>query len=229
MTGKLYGVGVGPGDPELMTLKAVKVIRDSDVIALPGEHPKDTVAWQIAVKVCPEMEEKELLAVPMPMTKDKEKLKESHRQGARIICGGLKTGKQVAFLTLGDPTVYSTYLYMHKIVKNAGYPVEIISGITSFTAVAAKLNMGLAEGSELLHVVPASYQIQDSLELPGTKVLMKAGKRIRDVKQQLKDHNVEVSMIENCGMPEEKIYYGVDEIPEDAGYYSLLIVKEKRR
>ncbi|QOV19977.1 precorrin-2 C(20)-methyltransferase [Blautia liquoris] len=229
MTGKLYGVGVGPGDPELMTLKAVKVIRDSDVIALPGEHPKDTVAWQIAVKVCPEMEEKELLAVPMPMTKDKEKLKESHRQGARIICGGLKTGKQVAFLTLGDPTVYSTYLYMHKIVKNAGYPVEIINGITSFTAVAAKLNMGLAEGGELLHVVPASYQIQDSLELPGTKVLMKAGKRIRDVKQQLKDHNVEVSMIENCGMPEEKIYYGVDEIPEDAGYYSLLIVKEKRR
>mgnify|MGYP001001374248 FL=1 len=228
MKGKLYGVGVGPGDPELMTLKALKVIRNSDVIALPGENPRDTTAWQIAVKVCPEIEEKELLAVHMPMTKDKEKLEMSHRRGADAICALLKDEKQVAFLTLGDPTVYSTYLYIHKIIQAEGYPVEIISGITSFTAVAAKLNIGLVEGSEPLHV-PASYQIEDSLKLPGTKVLMKAGKKMADVKQQLKEHGSDVAMIENCGMSTEKIYYGVDEIPEDAGYYSLLIVKGKQK
>ncbi|WP_230398051.1 precorrin-2 C(20)-methyltransferase [Novisyntrophococcus fermenticellae] len=229
MTAKLYGIGVGPGDPELLTLKALRIIRESDVVALPGENPGDTVAYKIVVQVYPGLAGKELLAVPMPMTKDPMKLETSHRQGAEAVTALLEQGRQVAFLTLGDPTVYSTYLYVHKRVEDAGYPVEIISGITSFCAVAAKLNIGLVEKAEPLHVVPASYQIEDSLKLPGTKVLMKAGKRLGHVKQMLKEYGEEAVMIENCGMPDEKIYRSVDEIPEDAGYYSLIIVKEKNK
>ena len=226
MKAKLYGVGIGPGDPELLTLKALRIIRESDVIALPGSEPKDTVAYQIVKGAYPELDQKELLAVDMPMTKDPEKLEKSHEEGADKIRGCLEKGLQVAFLTLGDPTVYSTYLYVHKKVIASGYEAEIISGITSFCAVAARLNMGLVEKAEPLHVMPASYQISDALKLPGTKVLMKAGKKMKQVKEELKAMGAQAVMIENCGMPNEKIYWNVDEIPEDAGYYSLIIVKE---
>lgn len=227
MKAKLYGVGIGPGDPELLTLKALRIIRESPVIAFPGSDPKETVAYKIVKGAYPELDQKELLAVDMPMTKDPEKLEKSHQAGADAVCACLDEGRQVAFLTLGDPTVYSTYLYVHKKVLHAGYEAEIISGITSFCAVAARLNMGLVEKAEPLHVMPASYQISDALKLSGTRVLMKAGKKMGQVKEELKAMGAEAVMIENCGMPDEKIYRSADEIPEDAGYYSLIIVKEK--
>ena len=220
MKAKLYGVGIGPGDPELLTLKALRIIRESPVIALPGSDPKETVAYKIVKGAYPELDQKELLAVDMPMTKDPEKLEKSHQAGADAVCACLDEGRQVAFLTLGDPTVYSTYLYVHKKVLHAGYEAEIISGITSFCAVAARLNMGLVEKAEPLHVMPASYQISDALTLSGTRVLMKAGKKMGQVKEELKAMGAEAVMIENCGMPDEKIYRSADEIPEDAGYYS---------
>jgi len=226
MTAKLYGLGVGPGDPELLTLKALRIIKESEVIAVPGKVPQDTVAYKIVVQAYPELADKELLPIDMPMTKDIDVLQESHDQGAKTIAAYLDAGKQVAFLTLGDTTVYSTYLYVHKRIQEMGYDVEIVSGITSFCAVAARLNMGLVEKEEQLHVIPASYQIDEALKLPGTKVLMKAGKKMSDVKARLKTMNAQVVMIENCGMKDERIFRGADEIPEDAGYYSLIIVKE---
>ena len=216
MTGTLYGVGVGPGDPELLTIKALRLIRESEVIAVPGTNPQETVAYKIVKQAYPALDEKELLGLDMPMTKDAKLLQEC-----------LRAGKSVAFLTLGDPTVYSTYLYVHKRVEADGFPVEIISGITSFCAVAARMNMGLVEKAEPLHVIPASYQIEDALKLSGTKVLMKAGKKMGQVKQQLLEQSGEVVMIENCGMEGERCYRGAEEIPEEAGYYSLIIVKEE--
>ena len=139
----------------------------------------------------------------------------------------LDSGRNVAFLTLGDPTVYATYIYIHKRVEKAGYDTEIISGITSFCAVAARLNIGLVEKAEPLHVIPASYQIEEALKLPGTKVLMKSGKKMKSVKETLKAMpDCQVMMIENCGMENEKIYRSADEIDENAGYYSLIIVRE---
>ena len=109
MRGMLYGVGVGPGDPELMTLKAVRMIREADVVAVPGEHAKDTVAYQIAVQAVPELETKELLAIYMPMTHDRAKMQENHQKGAKLLEKMLDAGKKVVFLTLGDPTIYSTF------------------------------------------------------------------------------------------------------------------------
>lgn len=228
MRGTLYGVGIGPGDPELLTLKAVRVIREADCIAVPGTKKEETVAWQITVQAVPEIAGKECLEIHMPMTKDRAMLEESHNAAAEQVAAALESGKNVAFLTLGDPSVYSTYLYVHKRILAMGYPAEIISGIPSFCAVAARMNIGLVEKSEPLHVIPASYQIEDALKLPGTKVLMKAGKKMREVKQQLLQmDNAETVMIENCGMPGEKQYRGAEEIPDAAGYYSLIIVKEK--
>lgn len=225
MRGKLYGVGIGPGDPELLTLKAVRLIRECPVFAVPGKVKEETVAYKIVKQAVPELDEKECLEVEFRMTKDEKKLDEIHRAGAKKVMECLDTGKDVAFLTLGDPTVYSTYLYIHQLVKEAGYDTEIISGITSFCAVAARLNSGLVEKAQMLHVIPSSYRIEDALELPGVKVLMKAGSRMGQVKEQLLEKNCQVEMIENCGMEEERIYRSAEEIPEQAGYYSLLIVK----
>ena len=110
MAGRLYGVGVGPGDPELMTIKACKIIRNCPVIAVPGKAPEETVAYQIAAGAEPAVREKELLGIHMPMTKDPKILEESHRAAVEKLKEELDAGKDVAFLTLGDPTVYSTYL-----------------------------------------------------------------------------------------------------------------------
>ena len=170
-----------------------------------------------------------MISLPMPMTKDKEQLKQVHDEGTRIIADQLDQGKNVVFLTLGDPTVYSTYLYVHKRVAQMGYDTEIVSGITSFCAVSARFNQGLVEKAQQLHVIPASYQIEEALKLPGTKVLMKTGKQMKTVKEQIKASGSEAMMIQNCGMPDEQIYRTVDEIPEDAGYYSLIIVKEEKK
>ena len=219
MTGILFGTGIGPGDPELMTLKAVRLIWENDTIAVPGEKPEESIAYQIAVQAVPELAEKELVAIPMPMTKNAKELEENHRRGAEKIEELLDAGKNVVFLTLGDPTVYSTYLYVHRRVLEDGYDARIVSGVTSFCAAAASLSEGLVE----------NYQIEDALELSGTKVLMKAGKKMPAVKQFLKEKNCRAVMVENCGMDTEQKYFSAEEIPDQASYYSLIIVKEKRK
>ena len=229
MQGKLYGVGVGPGDPELLTLKALRLIKENEVIAVPGKDIQASVAYQIVKGAYEELDEKTLIPVAMPMTKDPQVLKANHDKAADQVESYLKEGKNVVFLTLGDTTVYSTYLYVHKRILERGYEAEIVSGITSFCAVAARLNMGLVEADQPLHVIPATYKAQEMdeiLKLPGTKVLMKTGKKMKQVKESIEKSGQKAVMIENCGMPSEKIYRSAEEIPEDSGYYSLIIVKE---
>lgn len=227
MKAKLYGVGVGPGDPELLTLKAVRVIKECEVLAVPGKTKEDSVAYGIALAAVPQMEEKETICIHMPMTKDEKKLKESHEKGAAQIVRLLKQGRSVAFLTLGDPTIYSTYIYLQRIVQEAGYETAIISGVASFLAAGAALNIGLVEKDEQLHIIPSSYVVKEALQLPGTKVLMKTGKKMPLVKEAVAQMNADIYMVENCGMEGERICHGAEEIPEDSGYYSLIIVKDK--
>ena len=229
MTGTLYGVGVGPGDPEYMTLKAVRLIRENEVIAVPGEKAEETVAYRIAVQAVPELAQKTLVPVSMPMTHDRAELERSHDRAADTVEAYLKEGKHVVFLTLGDPTVYSTYLYVQKRILARGYRAELVSGITSFCAAAARAGVSLAEWSEQLHILPAVHRLESELELPGNYVLMKSGKKMKRVKELLRESGRDVVMVENCGMETEHVYRGVDEIPDDAGYYSLIIAKETGR
>ncbi len=229
MYGKFFGVGVGPGDPELMTLKAVRIIENADVIAFPQKNNEQSQALKIAGAVCKNLEKKELLPIYMPMTKDEALLKKSHAAAASEIEGCLLKGKSVAFLTLGDPSIYSTYIYIHKRILKLGYEAEMISGITSFCASGAKLNISLAEKDELLHIVPASYSLKklpEILALPGNKILMKSGKKLAAVRKEIKKAGLCAKMVENCGMENERIYNTSKEIPDTAGYYSLIVVKD---
>ena len=228
MKGTLYGVGVGPGDPELMTLKAVRLIRENMIIAVPGADPKETVAYKIAVQAVPELAEKELLPIYMPMTHDPEELEKNHTKGAIALEEVLDEGKNIVFLTLGDPCVYSTFSYLQKRVEKDGYHTELVSGITSFCAAAARLNIPLSEWNEQLHVVPAIHRLDSTLNESGNYILMKSGKKMNQVKEILSQSGRDVLMVENCGMENEHIYRSVEEIPDDAGYYSLIIAKESK-
>ena len=226
MVGILYGVGVGPGDPELMTLKAARLIRENGVIAVPGTVPQEATAYRIAVQAVPQLAEKELVPVSMPMVHDREALTRSHEAGANVLEAYLASGKNVVFLTLGDPTVYSTFIYIQRIVESHGYSTALVSGVPSFCAAAARLNMPLVEWNEPLHVIPAAHRLDDALSAPGNYVLMKSGRKMDRVKKLLMESGRGVAMVENCGMENEHLYRSVEEIPDDAGYYSLIIAKD---
>lgn len=224
--GKLYGVGVGPGDKELLTLKAVRIFEECDVIAVPVTGSGDKTAYNIAEDF---IKNKKILECNMSMTKDKNKLDEMYQKVAESIKILLDLGKNVAFITLGDPTVYSTYMQVNDIIKKWGYSVEIISGITSFCAAAAKLNISLCERAEPLVILPASYkQLKEGLDFKGNTVLMKSASAITDVIQILKDENRldKAKMVECCGMENEKVYNDLSEVTDDASYFSIIIVKE---
>ena len=226
MKGTLYGIGVGTGDPRLMTYLAVDTIKRCPVIAVPADGKGKAVAYKIASGIVEDLDAKECLNLSTPMTKDKAILDAAYQTAADTIIEQLEQGKDVACLTLGDPTIYSTYIYIHRLVKAKGYGTEIVNGIPSFCAVSAKLGDSLVDRSEQLHVIPSTYDIEDGLKLPGTKVLMKAASKMPIVKETLKRNDLKGAMIENCGMPEEHIYHGVDEIPDQASYYSIIVVKE---
>ena len=118
-------------------------------------------------------------------------------------------------------------MYVHKRLKRMGYDTALVPGVTSFCAAAARLDCSLAENREELHILPASYDIEEGLRLPGTKVLMKAGRKMGQVKALLREKELEAKMVENCGMEGERIYQSREEIPDQAGYYSLLVVKDR--
>ena len=226
MRGIAYGVGVGPGDPELMTLKAIRLIRENDIIALPGKAPKETVAYQIAAAVCPELANKTLVPVYMPMVKDRELIDRAHKEAAKLLEGYLDQGKNVVYLTLGDSTIYCTFSYIQHYLEADGYETALVPGITSFCAAAARLNVPLTEWDEQLHVVPAVHRLDKVLDEPGTYVLMKSASQMAAVKDMLRRSGRQVGMVENCSMENEKVYHSVDEIPDDAGYFSLIIARE---
>lgn len=232
--GCLYGIGVGPGDAENITLKAVRRIKECKYIAVPGEIKEESAAYKIVTEVFHEqpdvLAQKHWLALSMPMTKDMKKWKECHKNAAEQLADILEKGEDVAFLTLGDPTIYSTYLYVHELISQRGYEAVILSGIPSFCAVAARAGQALASKKEQMHIIPGNYGFEEALALSGTKVFMKIGSSLDKLKALLKSKEYaasykEIFMVENCGMENERCYAGIDEIPNQAGYFSIVVVK----
>ena len=146
MKGILYGVGVGPGDPELLTAKAIRLLRECDAVAAPKSADGRQTALDIASPYIGQ--DKSILLFDMPMTHDRQARNASHDAAADALCALLDEGKTVVFLTLGDPTIYSTYWYVHKRVAARGYAAELVPGVPSFCAAAAAMGRALCEDGD---------------------------------------------------------------------------------
>lgn len=231
MAGILYGVGVGPGDPELITVKAVKKIRECDMIGIPAREAAGCVAYGIAAEAVPELKQKPVLAVPVPMAKEKMLLAAAYDAGCEKIAEILKRGKNIAFLNLGDPTIYGTYMELHKRVAAAGFRAEVINGVPSFCAVAGKLGLSLASRDEQLHILPGAYQHGIEKTLSGTRVLMKSAGRTAEVKRELckleEKEGLQICAVTNCGMEQEMVCHDIRELDGQAGYFTTIIVKDR--
>ncbi|MGN0163665.1 MAG: precorrin-2 C(20)-methyltransferase, partial [Candidatus Ornithomonoglobus sp.] len=173
--------------------------------------------------------DKEVIEFLIPMTKDLDKLEKNYSEIADKLEDYLKVGKSIAFITLGDVTVYSSYMQINRRILERGYETELVPGIPSFCAAAARLNMALCERDEPLIILPANYEdIEGQLDMKGTKVLMKASRQtgaVRDILMK-KGLTEKAVMVECCGMENEKIYTDLDDVNEKSSYFSIIIVKD---
>ncbi len=232
MSSKLYGIGVGPGDPELMTLKAIRAIELCDVIAVPGSESSDRTAFAVVEQY---LTGKTLMECRFSMSRDEEKRKSQRTQVADQICDVLTTGKSVGFITIGDPAIYSTYGYIHQLVSERGFATEMIPGVSSFSAAAAALNQVLCEGNQPLHILPAGGEenIEQWLDLPGNKAIMKSGKNLKNNLTLLKNRGFAegTKIATRCTMEGEQVFDNIEQIEsqenmDQLGYFSIIVVKE---
>ncbi|MDK2918631.1 MAG: precorrin-2/cobalt-factor-2 C20-methyltransferase [Candidatus Petromonas sp.] len=160
MSGKFYGIGVGPGDPDLLTIKAQKILEKVDIIVAPEtKDGKGSIALDI---VSPYLKKDvKIVEKNFPMTYNQEILDKSHDEIAEYIKELIDRGYKVAFLTLGDPMVYSTYIYLFKRLVEKNIDIETIPGITSFCGIASKVGVPLAETGENIAIIPSVYSLQD--------------------------------------------------------------------
>ena len=206
--------------------KAQRIIAQAAVLAVPDKGSGEKTALTIAGELA---EGKEILLCDAPMVRDEAALDAAYEANADRVCALLDGGKDVAFLTLGDPTVYSTYLYLHRKVVARGYEAEIIPGVPSFCAVAARLGAALCEKSERLLIVPASHKdVDDCLDVDANLVFMKAGREIGALKEKLAEKGLleRASMVANCGMEGEAVYPRFAELTDGSGYFSVVLVKK---
>lgn len=227
--GVLYGVSVGPGDPELLTVKAVRVLERCGVIAAPRTRSGGTLALDI-VRRAVSLEGKTVLPMFFSMGRDKEEWRESHRRAAAEIQAHLDEGRDVAMPNLGDVSIYSTFGYLMELLREKGYEAVMIPGVPSFCAAAARLGVSLVSGDSPLHVIPVGGgSLEPALDWPGAKVLMKAGGHLPEVAEALrKGGQLErAALVEDCGLPTERVCSGLTEDMEKTGYFATVIVKEQ--
>lgn len=223
-----YGVGVGPGDPELLTLKAVRVIESCPVIAAPRTKSGEMLALDIARRAA-DLTGKTILPLDFTMERDTARQRAAHLAAAEQVEAHLRAGRDVAMLNLGDVSIYATYGYLMEILRGRGYAAVMVPGVPSFCAVAARLGQSLTEMDAPLHIVPAGGgPLEQVLALPGTKVLMKSGRRIPQVVQALRGANClqKAALVQNCGLPGEAVVTDLDAAPAQPGYFATIVVKE---
>ncbi|MHB1393406.1 MAG: precorrin-2 C(20)-methyltransferase [Clostridia bacterium] len=231
MGNKLYIIGIGPGDPELITIKAKRILAEVDVVAVPKTSAEKASLAQTIAEGAFE-KGKELLELLFPMSFDEKVLEKSWKEAIGKIREKLEKGKSVAFITLGDPTVYSTYMYIHKQLHKEGYATEIIPGITSFCASAARAGISLGENRESIAIVPSAYDcdnLENVLKSFDNIVLMKVSKNISKLKELLKAQGLleKSVLVSKCGLEDEKITYDLDSLDgERISYFTTMIVKK---
>ncbi|WP_405298562.1 precorrin-2 C(20)-methyltransferase [Methanobrevibacter sp.] len=212
--GKLIGIGVGPGDTELVTLKAAKVLKSVPVVFSPkSSKEKESIALSIVRLILEERKDyKRLMIVEpiFPMIENKKELEKIWTSASELIAQYLNTGRDVAFITLGDPSIFSTYSYVQKKLIDK-YEIETIPGITSFTACAAAKNKALVEQNDILTIVPKiDDRLEEILDYSDSIVLMKASRNTSRLESTIEDKKrpKEIYSVQNCTRENEKIIEG---------------------
>ncbi len=229
--GRFFTVGVGPGDPELMTLKAARILTACQVLAVPETSHGGTLALEITAGAV-SLEGKTIIRIPFAMSRDAAKCAAAHSAAAQRVMQELDAGRDVAMPNLGDVSIYATGSYLIELLADAGYETVMIPGVPSFCAAAAALGRPLVQGSEELHILPASHPqtVEDELCLPGTKVLMKAGSELPEVLDALGERGQlkNAALVRDCGLPSEEICPALDTWPREreAGYFATIIAWE---
>ena len=226
--GKLIGIGVGPGDTELLTLKAARVLKSVPVVFSPkSSKEKESIALSIVRPVLEERKDyKRLMLVEpiFPMIEDKDELEKIWSNAAEMIAQYLDSGRDVAFITLGDTSIFSTYSYVQKKLFGR-YEIETIPGITSFTACAAARNKALVEQNDILTIVPKiDNRLEKVLEYSDSVVLMKASRNTSDLEATIEAKNrpKEIYSVQNCTRENEKIIEGFS---NEKPYLTTTIIK----
>lgn len=231
MPGLLYGVGVGPGDPDLITVKAVGVIRKVGVIfAAASANQGPSRAHEI---ITPHLDNgADLRRLEFPMKADPEVLEQAWQTNAEKVWQVLAEGRDAAFLTLGDPMTYSTFIYLHRTLlqSHPDLRTEVIPGVTSYAAAAAAAQVPLAEGEETLCIVSGAQggrRLEDHARKVENVVVMKAYKHFDSIRQSLdrlglKDKAVLVSRV---GFEDQSVVRDVDAVIDRPPYFSLVIAK----
>lgn len=238
MTGKLYVIGIGPGDPELLTLKAVRILRDIPCLCVPkGREEGNSLALSI-VKRAVNIDGKEIIEAYFPMRKTKSsehecELDTKWQETIETVYIRLNKGADMAFITIGDPTIYSTFFYLYDrlLELNPKLDIEIIPGVSSINAAAARAGLSLGLADEKIAILPATYMddIKETLEKFDTVVLMKVHRVFDRVRNILNDMSLtdNAVYISRAGMDDEKIFRDIKNLKrEDLNYFSLLIIKK---
>src|SRR6187200_180027 len=197
---KLSCVGCGPGDPELLTLKAIRLIKNAEVVFAPtSKEGKPSIALSIVQKYV--NSSTKTINLIFPMLKDKEALKDYWKGNTEKIANEVRAGKKVIYVTFGDPSIYSTWIYIYRELRrnHKDIEIDIIPGITSIFAFAAEAKIALVEGDETLAIVPACYdmdRVRRTSNVCDSVIFLKDGRHFDDVIDMLSDAGfVEDSMV----------------------------------
>ena len=222
--GVFYAVSVGPGDPELLTRQACRVLAACDIIAAPRMKSGRMLALDIAAGAV-DMRGKTILPLDFTMERSETAREDSYRTAAAAIEAELSAGRDVAMVNLGDVSVYATAYYILECVRSDGFEVVMCPGVTSFCAVAARLGRSLTRMEEPLHILPGSMDMDSALTLEGTKVLMKSGRAIRETVDALERHGLaaRAGMVADCGLETEQVYTDLRQLPEEISYFATIV------
>ena len=233
-----YAVGTGPGNAELLTLKALRFLKSSEIIFY-SESEKNTIALDTLKDLAGEinLSQKTLVPCRFSMTSDKKKSSDEYEEIAAKCTDYLKSGKNVAMLSIGDVSLYSSASRTARLIKDSGFEVKFVAGINSFSAAANSAAISLCKKDESLTVIPADSFLNDGklesvLKQDSTKVLMKMGRHLKEIISLLENMNLiqNSTLIQKASLADEKIFHGKEILSlsvkdfENA-YLSLIIVK----
>ncbi|MDC0171789.1 precorrin-2 C(20)-methyltransferase [Candidatus Nitrosopelagicus sp.] len=199
---QLTGIGVGPGDPDLLTVKAVKAIQDADMIMCPASaEDRPSIALSVVDTLIDKSKNQEIVKLIFPMTKDKAILEAHWKENSKIMAEKVLSGKNVVYLTVGDPYLYSTWIYMHREIskKHPEMKITVIPGIVSMFTFASKVGISIAEGAEKVSIIPSCYDLSSVKEIAKNSevlVFLKDGRYFDQV----------IELVRESGFPEDSIF-----------------------